>query len=55
MQEDVGVQLDCSFSAGLLSLFPPLKCKHSSHLTEASSPCQAGSSLWGLRLGHTQL
>lgn len=53
--QDIGAQLNFSFSAGLLPLFPPLKCKHSSHLTEASSPRQAGSSLWGLRLGHTQL
>lgn len=51
-----GIQLGCSFSVGSLPLFPLLKCKHSPphHLTEARSPRQAGSSLWGLRLGHIQ-
>lgn len=46
--------LDCPYSASPC-LFAPLKPKHSPNLTEARSPRQAGSNLWGLRLDHTQL
>lgn len=52
-----GVQdsyLDCAFSPVALPV-SAINAKHSPDPTAARSPRQAGSSLWGLRLGHTQL
>ena len=45
-----------AFTWTALSLLAPCLCfHHSPQPTEARSPRQAGSSLWGLRLGRTQL